>query len=172
MYRTDYPVLQYPAVVHTVKAKNSNPHADETNITISVIDKYDSNVYVMNVEVFDAYPFLLSRSDDGSGYMFVGLEDLYIGQIPTVTMKLTPAAPTFTYIAVTWNICSQLTGTCDGLLEESLDVSQSASSWSKKLNIPSVISDSMAREDGSQFKDYYELSITASAGATILFKPY
>lgn len=134
-------------------------------VTISVIDKYDSNVYVMNVEVFDAYPFLLSRSDDGSGYMFVGLEDLYIGQIPTVTMKLTPAAPTFTYIAVTWNICSQLTGTCDGLLEESLDVSQSASSWSKKLNIPSVISDSMAREDGSQFKDYYELSITASAGA-------
>ncbi|MEZ7988089.1 MAG: hypothetical protein QMC49_02185 [Candidatus Poseidoniaceae archaeon] len=135
-------------------------------VTISVIDKYDSNIYVMNVEVFDAYPFLLSLSDDGSGYMFVGLEDLYIGQTPTVTMKLTSAAPTFTYISVTWNICSKLTGTCDGLLQENLDVSQSASNWNKKLVIPSVLNSGFAREDGSQFKDYYELSIVASDGTS------
>ena len=135
-------------------------------VTLSVIDKYDTNIYVMNVEVFDAYPFLLSLTDDGSGYMFVGLEDLYISQIPTVTMKLTSAAPTFTHISVTWNLCSQLTGTCDGLLQEDLDVSLSASNWNKKLVIPSVLNSGFAREDGSQFRDYYELSIVASDGTS------
>ena len=135
-------------------------------VTISIIDKYDTNIYVMNVDVFDAYPFLLSLSDDGSGYMFVGLEDLYVSQTPTVTMKLTPAAPTFTYISVTWNVCSKLTGTCDGLFQENLDVSQSATSWNNKLLIPSVINDGSAREDGSQYNDYYQLSIVASDGAS------
>ena len=135
-------------------------------VTISVIDKYDTNIYVMNVDVFDAYPFLLSLSDDGSGYMFVGLEDLYIGQTPTVTMKLTPVAPIFTYISVTWNVCSKLTGTCDGSFQENLDVSQSATSWNNKLLIPSVIDEGFAREDGSQYKDYYQLSIVASDGAS------
>ncbi len=133
-------------------------------VTISVADKYDSNVYVMNVEVYDALPFLLALDDDGSGYMYVSLEDLYIGQTPTVTMELTPSAPIFTSIAMTWNVCSMLTGTCDGLLQENLDVSQSASSWKTELLIPSAISEGLAREDGSRFNDYYQLSIVASDG--------
>ena len=128
-------------------------------VTISVIDKYDTNIYVMNVEVFDAYPFLLSLTDDGSGYMFVGLEDLYIGQIPTVTMKLTSAAPTFTHISVTWNLCSQLTGTCDGLWEYDLDVSKSNIGWSSELLIPSLfVEGQLARESGSNYMDYYQVT--------------
>lgn len=133
-------------------------------VTISVIDKYDTNVYVMNVEVYDSIPFLLSKTDDGSGYMFVNLEDTYIGQTPTVTMMLTSSAPTFTSITATWNICSSLTGTCDGILEYELAVSESNSGWNKELSVPSIFSQGLAREDGSNFMDYYKLSIVASDG--------
>lgn len=133
-------------------------------VTISVIDKYDTNVYVMNVEVYDSIPFLLSKTDDGSGYMFVNLEDTYIGQTPTVTMMLTSSAPTFTSITATWNICSSLTGTCDGILEYELAVSESNSGWNKELSVPSIFSQGLAREDGSHFMDYYKLSIVASDG--------
>ena len=133
-------------------------------VTISVVDKYDTNVYVMNVEVYDSIPFLLSKSNDGSGYMFVNLEDTYIGQTPTVSMMLTSSAPTFTSISVTWNICSSLTGTCDGILEYELAVSESNSGWSKELLIPSIFSQGFARENGAQFMDYYKLSIIASDG--------
>ncbi len=135
-------------------------------VTISVIDKYDTNIYVMNVEVFDAYPFLLSLTDDGSGYMFVGLEDLYIGQTTNRYNETHLCSTYLHYISVTWNLCSQLTGTCDGLLQEDLDVSLSASNWNKKLVIPSVLNSGFAREDGSQFRDYYELSIVASDGTS------
>ena len=130
-------------------------------VSITVIDKTDSQTYVMNVEVYDALPFLLSLKDDGTGYMFVELQDTYIDQIPTVMMKLTDAAPEFTSINATWNVCSALTGTCDGLLEYSLDISMSSSGWKTELLIPSAISDGLAREDGSRFSDYYELSISA-----------
>jgi hypothetical protein len=133
-------------------------------VTISVIDKYDTNVYVMNVEVYDSIPFLLSKTDDGSGYMFVNLEDTYIGQTPTATMMLTSSAPTFTSISATWNICSSLTGTCDGILEYELAVSESNSGWNKELSIPSVTTQGAARDDGSQYMDYYKLSIVASDG--------
>jgi hypothetical protein len=118
----------------------------------------------MNVEVYDSIPFLLSKTDDGSGYMFVNLEDTYIGQTPTATMMLTSSAPTFTSISATWNICSSLTGTCDGILEYELAVSESNSGWNKELSIPSVTTQGAARDDGSQYMDYYKLSIVASDG--------
>jgi len=134
-------------------------------VTLSLTDKYDTKTYVMNVEVYDSLPFLISQDDDESGYMFVNLQDTYIGQIPTVTMTLSDSAPTFTSITATWNICSALTGTCDGLLESNLDVSKSATGWEYELLINSVISSGLAREDGSQFMDYYALSIVATDSA-------
>jgi len=133
-------------------------------VTISLSDKYDSQIYVMNVNVYDAIPFLLSTSDNGSGYMFVSLADTYIGQTPTVTMLLTDEAPIFTSITVTWNVCSGLTGTCDGILEYELAVSESNSGWSKELAMPSIFAEGLSREDGSRYLDYYALSIVASDG--------
>jgi len=56
-------VLQYPAVVHTVKAKNSNPHADETNITISVIDKPVSDLSYPTSGFL--YPYILQQYTNG-----------------------------------------------------------------------------------------------------------
>ncbi len=133
-------------------------------VSIVVEDGKLSDTFVMQVDVFDAYPFLLTQVDDGTGYMFVALEDTYIGQTPTVNMMLTDASPTFTYISVTWNICSSLTGTCDGLMQYDLDISQSNLGWSKELLIPSVLNNGLAREDGAQYMDYYELSILANDG--------
>lgn len=131
-------------------------------VTILLQDKFDSQSYTMNVDVFDAYPLLVSKEDNDMSYMFVSLEDTYIGQTPTATMLLTDNAPTFTFISVTWNICNQLTGTCDGLMQYNLDTSKSNVGWSNELSIPSISTPgALAREDGSQYKDYYQLIITA-----------
>ncbi len=135
-------------------------------VSIVVEDGKLSDTFVMQVDVFDAYPFILTQIDDGTGYMFVTLEDTYIGQTPTVNMFLTDSSPTFTYISATWNICSSLTGTCDGLMQYDLDISQSNVGWSKELLIPSVLNNGLAREDGAQFRDYYELSILANDGSS------
>tara|TARA_B110000444_G_C18851896_1_gene606468 strand:- start:11159 stop:14611 length:3453 start_codon:yes stop_codon:yes gene_type:complete len=135
-------------------------------VSIIVEDGKISDTYVMQVEVFDAYPFLLTQIDDGTGYMFVSLADTYIGQTPTVTMMLTDDAPTFTYISARWNICSDLTGTCDGLMQYDLDISKSNVGWTTELLVPSVITEGLARADGSQYMDYYELSILANDGTS------
>ena len=131
-------------------------------VTILLQDKFDSQSYTLNVDVFDAYPFLASKEDSDAGYMVIALEDTYIGQTPTAIMLLTDNAPTFTFISVNWNICNKLTGTCDGLMQYNLDTSKSNVGWSNELIVPSIlILGELAREDGSQYKDYYQLSITA-----------
>ena len=90
------------------------------------------------------------------------MDNTYIGQVPTANIFLTDLAPTFTSIETTWNICNDETGTCDGLYEESLDVSRSLVGWSTELNIDSIfMPDQSARPAGSMYKDYYQLSIKA-----------
>ena len=131
-------------------------------VTILLQDKFDSQSYTLNVEVFDAYPFLASKDGSDTGYMVIALEDTYIGQTPTAIMLLTDNAPTFTFISVNWNICNKLTGTCDGMMQYNLDTSKSNVGWSNELLVPSIlIPGELAREDGSQYKDYYQLAITA-----------
>ena len=143
----------------------------EQTITITATDKYDSNSYTMTVDVFDSYPFYLSKDDDGSGHMYVHLEDTYIGQTPTYTFKLTDDAPTLTSADVTWNVCNDLTGTCEGLWEYSLDVSKSNVGWSGELEIPSIFTEGeMARPAGSLYKDYYQLTIEAADSNGDTFK--
>jgi len=132
-------------------------------VTIVLQDKFDTNTYVMNVDVFDSYPFLVSTAEGDSGYMVVDMQDTYIGQTPTVTMIPTDNSPSFTIISATWNICSSLTGTCDGLMEYNLDMSKANVGWTTELAIPSIIiPGQLAREDGSQYKDYYQLTMTGS----------
>lgn len=132
-------------------------------VTIVLQDKFDTNTYTMNVDVFDSYPFLISTAESDSGYMVIDMQDTYIGQTPTVTMIPTDNSPSFTIISVTWNICSSLTGTCDGLMEYNLDMSKANVGWTDELAIPSIlIPGQLAREDGSQYKDYYQLTMTAS----------
>ena len=49
-------------------------------------------------------------------------------------------------------------------MQYDLDVSQSSTGWSKELIVPSVLGNGLARPDGSQYRDYYELSILANDG--------
>jgi hypothetical protein len=119
-------------------------------------DKYDTNTYEIAVEVFDAYPFIISTDDDGSGHMYVDVTNTYIGQTPIAAMALTEDAPIFTSLSASWNVCNDLTGTCDGLWEYDLDVSKSNIGWTSELFIPSLFIDGqLARESGSKYMDYY-----------------
>lgn len=140
-------------------------------VTLAVSDKYDTNTYTINVNVYDALPLVVSIVDDGSGHIYADMTDTYIGQIPTITMKLTDNAPVFTYMAATWNVCNSLTGTCDGLLTYDMDVTQSTTGWVNVLDMPSLVfADQSAREDGSRDRDYYELELVASDSAGDDFK--
>ena len=62
-------------------------------VTIVLQDKFDTNTYTMNVDVFDSYPFLISTAESDSGYMVIDMQDTYIGQTPTVTMIPTDNSP-------------------------------------------------------------------------------
>jgi hypothetical protein len=136
---------------------------DETGdqtITLMASDKYDTNTYEISVDVFDAYPLLISKDNDGSGHIYVDVTDTYIRQTPTTTMSLTEDSPVFTSLSVTWNVCNDLTGTCDGLWEYDLDVSKSNIGWTTELLIPSLYSvGELARPSGSNDMDYYQVSI-------------
>jgi len=131
---------------------------DQT-ITLMASDKYDTNSYQISVVVFDAYPFMISTDNDGSGHMYVAVTDTYVGQTPTAAMTLTEDSPIFTSLSAAWNVCNDLTGTCDGLWEYDLDVSKSNIGWTTELLIPSLFSEGqLARESGSTYMDYYQVT--------------
>ena len=133
--------------------------AGDQTITLMASDKYDTNSYQISVVVFDAYPFMISTDNDGSGHMYVAVTDTYVGQTPTVAMTLTDDSPIFTSLSVAWNVCNDLTGTCDGLWEYDLDVSKSNIGWSAELLIPSLFAEGqLARDSGSKYMDYYQVT--------------
>ncbi|MDE0858314.1 MAG: hypothetical protein OSA38_07075 [Candidatus Poseidoniaceae archaeon] len=132
-------------------------------VTLEVMDKYDTSSYTMDINVYDALPLTLSTESNGDGQIFADMSNTYIGQTPTMTMTLMDGAPVFTYISVTWNVCNDLTGTCDGLLSYELDVSKSSEGWVNQLEMASLVFEGQsAREDGSRDRDYYELEVLAT----------
>jgi hypothetical protein len=122
-------------------------------ITVSTTDGFDTNVYTIAVDVYDALPFYFSKVDDGSGYMHVSLVDTYIGQSPTATLMLTDDAPVFTNMDLTVQLCSELTGLCYEIREVPLDVAASNVGWTLDLDL---------RESGSQMRDYYQFKMSAA----------
>lgn len=143
----------------------------EQTVTLEIMDKYDTNTYQIIVNVYDALPLEISVVDDGTGHIYADMTNTYIGQTPTVTMTLTDNAPVFTYMKATWNVCNELTGTCDGLLSYEMDVSQSSTGWTNVLDMPSLVFEGqLAREDGSLDRDYYEIEMTATDSAGDDFK--
>ena len=44
-------------------------------VTISTTDGYATNSYEITVNVFDALPFYISKTDDGSGHLYVDMVD-------------------------------------------------------------------------------------------------
>ena len=131
-------------------------------VSISTSDGYATNSYEISVNVFDALPFYVAKTDDGSGHMHVNMVDTYETQTPTATFFLTDSAPTFNVIAVTWSLCNELSGTCDGFWEYDLDMSRSSTGWTQEMNIPSSYGDGgFARINGMRNMDYIGMSVRA-----------
>jgi hypothetical protein len=128
----------------------------QQTITVTAQDKYDSNSYTINVNVYDAKPFVVS--EDGSGYMTVAMQDAYIGAAPTATLMLTDAAPTFTTLESQWQMCEGATGVCLDLVIKPLDVTASDRGWTMELEFPS-------RPYGLQFDDDVKLSLVVGTDA-------
>ncbi|MGB1419412.1 MAG: hypothetical protein ACPG7K_01390 [Poseidonia sp.] len=131
-------------------------------VTISTTDGYATNSYEITVNVFDALPFYISKTDDGSGHLYVDMVDTYETQTPTASFALTESAPTFTVVSVTWSLCNELSGTCDGFWEYDLDMSRSSTGWTQEMNIPSSYGDGgFARVNGMRNMDYIGLTVRA-----------
>ena len=131
-------------------------------VTISTTDGYATNSYEITVNVFDALPFYISKTDDGSGHLYVDMVDTYETQTPTASFALTETAPTFTVVSVTWSLCNELSGTCDGFWEYDLDMSRSSTGWTQEMNIPSSYGDGgFARVNGMRNMDYIGLTVRA-----------
>ncbi|MBH34906.1 MAG: hypothetical protein CMB74_05590 [Euryarchaeota archaeon] len=132
-------------------------------VTISTTDGYATNSYEITVNVFDSLDFYVSKTDDGSGHLFVDMMNYtYESQTPTASFKLTESAPTFTVISVTWSLCNELSGTCDGFWEYDLDMSRSNTGWTQEMNIPSSYGDGgFARVNGMRDMDYIGLTVQA-----------
>lgn len=123
----------------------------EQTITITAQDKYDSNRYTINVNVYDAKPLVVSTEAD-TGHMTVALIDGHIGLEPSATLMLTDAAPTFTTLETQWQMCEGATGVCLDLVIHPLDVTASDRGWTLDLEFPS-------RPYGLQFDDDVKLSL-------------
>ena len=131
-------------------------------VSISTSDGYATNSYEISVNVFDALPFYVSTTDDGSGHMYVHMADTYETQTPTASFSLTDSAPTYNVISVTWSLCNELSGTCDGFWEYDLDMSRSSTGWTEEMNIPSSYGDGgYARVNGMRNMDYIGLTVRA-----------
>ena len=134
----------------------------EQTVTISATDGMDTNSYIVTVDVFDSLPFYVSKVDDGSGHLYIDMRDTYETQTPTATIFLTENAPNFNVITVTWTLCNELSGTCDGLWEYDMDMSRANMGWTQVMNIPAVFNDgAYARTNGMRNMDYIGLTVKA-----------
>ena len=96
-------------------------------VTIIAEDRYDSNVYTIVVDVFDSVPMTVSEDMDSD--IIVGLSNVYVGEVPEVTMFLNMEDITITSLTTTWQLCNALTGVCtmNQIIEH--DITAKNSGW-------------------------------------------
>ena len=73
-------------------------------VTIQVEDRYDSNIYVLVVDVYDSMPLLVGDGPDAD--LRVSVSNVYIGEVPEVTMFLNMDDVTVTDLTTTWRLCN------------------------------------------------------------------
>lgn len=73
-------------------------------VTIQVEDRYDSNIYTLVVDVYDSMPLLVGEGPDAD--VSVSVSNVYIGEIPEVTMFLNKNDVTITSLTTQWQICN------------------------------------------------------------------
>ena len=165
----------------TITASNSVPGAARVNfldntltmiwdteglqtVTIQAEDRYDSNIYTLVVDVYDSMPLLVGEGPDAD--VRLSVNNIYIGEVPEVTMFLNKDDVTITALTSTWQLCNELTGVCtlNVILEH--DITSKSVGWTFD-----PLNGQMA--DGLRLKDYVtivKITAIASNGEKYEFK--
>lgn len=134
-------------------------------VTIQVEDRYDSNIYTLVVDVYDSMPLLVGEGPDADVRLIA--TNVYIGEVPEVTMFLNKDDVTITSLTSTWQLCNALTGVCtlNVILEH--DITAKSLGWTfDPLN-------GQKDDGGLRLKDYItvaKITAIASNGEKFEFK--
>jgi len=157
----------------TVTANNPTPGAARVNfldntltlmwdtagmqtVTIQAEDRYDVNIYTLVVDVYDSIPLLVGEGPDGD--VTISVSNVYIGEVPEVTMFLNKNDVTITSLTSTWQMCNSLTGLCMINEIHDHDITSKSLGWTFDPVKGQV------NEDGMRNKDYITLTkVTALA---------
>jgi hypothetical protein len=134
-------------------------------VTLKVEDRYDSETYVLTVDVFDSMP--MTAGESGDSELIVSLSNVYINEVPGVTMFLNKDDVTITSLTTTWQLCNALTGVCSLNVILEHDITAKNTGWTfDPLN-------GQIDDNGMQMKDYVTLAkvvAIASNGDKFEFK--
>ena len=73
-------------------------------VEITTQDRYDSKTYIIQVDVYDSLPLTVG---EGTGKdITVNAENIYIGEVPEVTLFLNKDDVTITSLTSTWQMCN------------------------------------------------------------------
>ena len=125
-------------------------------VTIQAEDRYDSNIYTLVVDVYDSMPLLVGEGPDADIHLTVS--NVFIDEVPEVTMFLNKDDVTITSLTSTWQLCNSLTGICSINEVQEHDITAKSVGWTfDPLN-------GKIDENGLRLKDYVAVSkITAIA---------
>ena len=96
-------------------------------VTIQVEDRYDSNIYTLVVDVYDSMPLLVGDGPDADVRLVA--TNVYIGEVPEVTMFLNKDDVTITSLTTTWQLCNALTGVCTLNVIHEHDITAKSLGW-------------------------------------------
>jgi len=134
-------------------------------VTIQVEDRYDSNIYTLVVDVYDSMPLLVGEGPDADVRMIA--TNVYIGEVPEVTMFLNKDDVTITSLTSTWQLCNALTGVCSLNVIHEHDITAKSLGWTfDPLN-------GQKDDGGLRLKDYItvaKITAIASNGEKFEFK--
>ena len=134
-------------------------------VTLKVEDRYDSETYVLVVDVYDSMPMTVGESSDSD--LIVSVSNVYIDEVPEVVMFLNKDDVTITSLTTTWQLCNALTGVCTLNVIQEHDITAKNTGWTFDPM------DGQIDQDGMQKKDYITLSkvvAIASDGEKFEFK--
>ena len=134
-------------------------------VTIQVEDRYDSNIYTLVVDVYDSMPLLVGDGPDADVRLIA--TNVYIGEVPEVTMFLNKDDVTITSLTSTWQLCNALTGVCTLNVIHEHDITAKSIGWTfDPLN-------GQKDDGGLRLKDYItvaKITAIASNGEKFEFK--
>ena len=96
-------------------------------VVIQAEDRYDSNIYYLEIEVYDSVPLMVGSGPDAD--VVVDVSNIYIGETPSVTMFLNKDDVTITSLTTTWQLCNSLTGICQFNQVNEHDITQKSLGW-------------------------------------------